>query len=125
MGTPQTVRVGNTIYVAGQLSHVTAPMCQRRLQLRPQPRTYCADSGFTVWMFARRPGQLEPAGEIPGVPRMQDQALACERRSHSSKPMRPRRASPNGTSERSSTRPPLYRASGSLTTSRGSPTAFR
>src|SRR2546426_10507069 len=29
--------------------------------------------------------------------RMQDQALACERRSHSSKPMRPRRASPNGT----------------------------
>src|SRR2546425_3684914 len=53
------------------------------------------------------------------------QALACERRSHSSKPMRPRRASPNGTSERSSTRPPKYRASGSLTTSRGSPTAFR
>src|ERR1700716_1012837 len=57
--------------------------------------------------------------------RMQDQACVCERRSHSSKPMRPRRASPNGTSERSSTRPPKYRASGSLTTSRGSPTAFR
>src|SRR2546426_3153137 len=57
--------------------------------------------------------------------RMQNQALACERRSHSSKPMRPRRASPNGTSERSSTRPPKYRASGSLTTLRGSPTAFR
>src|SRR5919198_2182575 len=38
--------------------------------------------------------------------RMQDQARACERRSHSSKLMRPRRASPNGTSERSSTRPP-------------------
>ena len=38
--------------------------------------------------------------------------------------MRPRRASPNGTSERSSTRPPQYRASGSRTTSRGSPTAF-
>jgi hypothetical protein len=54
-----------------------------------------------------------------------DQAPACERRSHSPKPMRPRRASPNGTSERSSTRPPKYRASGSLTTSRGSPTAFR
>src|SRR6266853_210680 len=52
-------------------------------------------------------------------------APACERRSHSSKPMRPRRASPNGTSERSSTRPPKYRASLSLTTSRGSPTAFR
>jgi hypothetical protein len=33
--------------------------------------------------------------------RMRDQAAACERRSHSSKPMRPRRASPNGTSERS------------------------
>src|SRR5262245_3127144 len=47
------------------------------------------------------------------------------RRSHSSKPMRPRRASPNGTSECSSTRPPKYRASGSLTTSRGSATAFR
>src|SRR5438876_3363031 len=57
--------------------------------------------------------------------RMQDQALACERRSHSSRPMRPRRASPNGTRERSSTRPPKYRASGSLTTSRGSPSAFR
>jgi len=47
-GYAQAVRVGNTTYVAGQLSHVTAPMCQRRLQLRPQPRTYCADSGFTV-----------------------------------------------------------------------------
>src|SRR5262245_22798798 len=46
---------------------------------------------------------------------MQDQAAACERRSHSSKPMWPRRASPSGTSERSSTRPPKYRASGSLT----------
>ncbi len=57
--------------------------------------------------------------------RMRDQAPACERRSHSSKPMRPRRASPNGTSECSSTRPPKYRASRSLTTSRGSPTAFR
>ena len=54
-----------------------------------------------------------------------DQAAACERRSHSTKPMRPRRASPNGTSERSSTRPPKYRASGSLTTVRGSPIAFR
>jgi hypothetical protein len=52
-----------------------------------------------------------------------DRAAACERRSHSSKPMRPRRALPNGTSECSSTRPPQYRASGSLTTSRGSPTA--
>src|SRR5437667_7411726 len=57
--------------------------------------------------------------------RMEDQALACERWSHSSRPMRPRRASPNGTSERSSTRPPKYRDSGSLTTTRGSPTAFR
>src|SRR5262245_54556066 len=47
------------------------------------------------------------------------------RRSHSSNPMRPRRASPNGTRERSSTRLPKYRASGSRTTSRGSPTAFR
>src|SRR5882724_6176975 len=54
-----------------------------------------------------------------------DQATACERRSHSSKPMRPRRTSPNGTSECCSTRPPKYRASGSRTTSRGSPTAFR
>ena len=52
--------------------------------------------------------------------RMRDQAPACERRSHSPNPMRPRRASPNGTSERFSTRPPKYRASGSLTTSRGS-----
>ena len=31
--------------------------------------------------------------------RMRDQAAARERRSHSSRPMRPRRASPNGTSE--------------------------
>jgi hypothetical protein len=34
---------------------------------------------------------------------MRDQAAACERRSHSSKPTRPRRASPNGTSESCST----------------------
>src|SRR6516225_6482134 len=45
--------------------------------------------------------------------RMPVQAPARERRSHSSKPMRPRRASPSGTSERSSTRPPKYRAAGS------------
>ena len=73
---------------------------------------------------ARRARQIARHDPL-GVPRMQDQTLACERRSHSSKPMRPRRASPNGTSERSSTRPPKYRASGSLSTSRGSPTAFR
>ena len=61
----------------------------------------------------------------PVKDQMRDQALARERRSHSSRPMRPRRASPSGTSERSSTRPPQYRASGSRTTSRGSPTALR
>ena len=55
---------------------------------------------------------------------MRDQAFACERRSHSSRPMRPRRTSPSGTSDFSSTPPPKYRASGSLTTSRGSPIAF-
>ena len=54
-----------------------------------------------------------------------DQAPAWERRSHSSKPMRPRRASPNGTSECSWSRLPQYWAAGSFTTSRGSPTAFR
>jgi hypothetical protein len=48
-----------------------------------------------------------------------DQAPACERRNHSSKPMRPRRTSPNGTSERSSTRPPQYRAGASA--ARGNP----
>src|SRR6516165_12092094 len=64
-------------------------------------------------------------GVLSSGPRMRGQAAARERWSHSSKPMRPRRASPNGTSERSSTRPPKYRASGSRTTSRGSPTAFR
>ena len=42
----------------------------------------------------------------PPVAGFRDQAAARERRSHSSKPMWPRRASPNGTSERSSTRPP-------------------
>src|SRR2546426_8134753 len=57
--------------------------------------------------------------------RMRDQAAARERRNHSSKAMRPRRASPNGTSERSSTRPPKYRASGSLTTTPGAPPASR
>src|SRR6185437_7855094 len=57
--------------------------------------------------------------------RRRNQAFAPERRIHSSRPTRPRRASPNGTSECSSTRPPKYRASGSLTTSRRSPTAFR
>ena len=70
-------------------------------------------------------GEFEFPIRSPGVPPMQDQALARERRSHSSKPMRPRRASANGTSECSSTRPPKYRASGSRTTSRGSPTALR
>ena len=40
--------------------------------------------------------------------RMQDQPPAGERRNHSSKPMRPRRASPTGTSECSVTRPPQY-----------------
>src|SRR5258705_1488433 len=69
--------------------------------------------------------EYAPHGAVSFGWRMQDQAFAGERRSHSSKPMRPRRASPNGTRERSSTRPPQYRASGSLTTSRGSPTAFR
>src|SRR5262249_47366839 len=54
-----------------------------------------------------------------------DQAAARERRNHSSRPMRPSRASPSGTSERSSTKLPKYRASASRTTSRGSPTAFR
>src|SRR5215469_4849909 len=47
---------------------------------------------------------------------MRDQAPVCERRSHSSSPIWPRRASRNGTSERSSARPPQYRASGSRTT---------
>src|SRR5580700_3978994 len=54
-----------------------------------------------------------------------DQAAARERRIHSSRPMRPRRASPNGTNECSSTWPPQYPAVGSRTTSRGSATAFR
>jgi uncharacterized protein YbjT (DUF2867 family) len=53
-----------------------------------------------------------------------DQATR-EWRSHWSRPMRPRRASPSGTSELSSTRPPQYRAPASPTTSRGFPTAFR
>ncbi len=62
----------------------------------------------------------------PGGGRAPSVAAGRERRrSHSSTPMWPRRASPKGTSERASTRPPKYRASGSLTTSRGSPTAFR
>ena len=84
-----------------------------------------ADGGgliVIVASFVRRPG---PARDRLGVPPMWDQAAACDWRNHSSKLMRPRRASPNGTSECSSTRPPQYRASGSLTTSRGSPAAFR
>src|SRR5215472_17850988 len=54
-----------------------------------------------------------------------DQAAVRERPSHSSRVMRPSRASPNGTSERSSIRAPKCRASGSRTTLRGSSTAFR
>jgi hypothetical protein len=69
-------------------------------------------------------GGILSHGSLPSVA-IADQAAARERRNHSSKSMRPRRASPNGTSECSSTRPPQYRASGSRTTSRGSPTAFR
>src|SRR5262249_60776834 len=58
--------------------------------------------------------------------RMQDQeALACERRSPSARPTRPRRGSPHGTGERSSTRPPPYRASGARTTVPGAATAVR
>jgi hypothetical protein len=71
------------------------------------------------------PSLPAPARGPNGALSMRDQVFSCERRSHSSRPMRPRRASPSGTSERSSTRPPQYRASGSRTTSRGSPTAFR
>src|SRR5215510_14338323 len=43
---------------------------------------------------------------LPIDERGEDQVLTCELRSHSSKPMWPRRASPIGTSERSSARPP-------------------
>src|SRR5215813_12320863 len=66
-----------------------------------------------------------PHGASLGSGVRQDRAFAGERRSHSSRPIRPRRASPNGTRERSSTRPPQYLAWGSSTTVRGSPTAFR
>src|SRR5262249_4959294 len=41
----------------------------------------------------------ETTDESLGAPPTRDQAAACKWRSHSSKPMRPRRASPNGTSE--------------------------
>jgi hypothetical protein len=107
-----------------------SPSPPASLQLRPQKRTYGGDSGLSVCMCARSAEDLPASSRQRvrslGVPRTQDQAPAGERRrSHSSRPMRPRRASPNGTSERASTRPPKYRASGSLTTSRGSPTAFR
>ena len=71
-------------------------------------------------MRAHRPARFRAFGW-----RVQDQAFVCERRSHSSRPIWPSRASPNGTNERSSTRLPKYRASGSRTTSRGSPTANR
>src|SRR5260370_22980978 len=57
--------------------------------------------------------------------RMQDQPPAGERRSHSSKPVRPRRASPTCTSECSVTRPPQYCASGLRTTSLRYPTPFK
>src|SRR4030088_2481603 len=53
-----------------------------------------------------------------------DQAPAPERRRHSSKPRRPRRASPNGTSERSSTRRRRYGSWRSLPRSPGPPPSF-
>ncbi len=117
---------------------------KRRVSQRPQPIPRAtstpirsSSAGMTCFpLFARQDAHTaqdgmpsedgtNSVGQRNHVPLSADQAADRERRDHSSKPMRPRRASPNGTSERSSTRPPKYRASGSHTTSRGSPTAFR
>ena len=98
---------------AGPVQHFAQPISRG---------TYCGRRHLTNgYRCAPIPRAALPSSGWP----LADQAAARELRNHSSKPMRPRRASPNGTSERSSTRPPQYRASGSLTTSRGSPAAFR
>jgi hypothetical protein len=83
----------------------------RRLVLADQVTLAFFDFGASARTFPNggwRQQRTEDAfhGALPRVWRMRDQAAACERRNHSSKPMRPRRASPNGTSENSSTRPP-------------------
>src|SRR5262245_53425155 len=98
--------------------------CRRHRHLfRASPETPGCNAPLGPVAMSRTDGvSVGTVGQDPGMP---DQARACERRSHASRPMRPRRASPNGTSERSSTRPPQYRAPGSRTTARGSPTAVR
>ena len=87
---------------------------QRQLQITFDPETEGGNGPYNVTSF-----------QLSSRPADAGQAAARERRNHSSNPMRPSRASPNGTSERSSTKPPKYRASGSRSTWRGSPTAFR
>src|SRR5262250_2456240 len=66
-----------------------SPSPPASLQLRPQKRTYCGDSGLSVCMFARSAEDLPASSRQRvrslGVPQTQDQALAGERRSHSSR----------------------------------------
>ena len=80
---------------------------------RTAARSRCARANTRSTRAASGTRRISPATPRPcssrpawdGAPSRADQARACERH-HSSKPIRPRRASPNGTSERSSTRPP-------------------
>lgn len=91
----------------------------------------CAPSSSTSNTAApiRREAQRTPLElarpSVQGALDGNTQAFVRACRSHSSRLMRPRRASPNGTRECCSTRPPKYRASGSRTTARPSPVAFR
>src|SRR5439155_5612290 len=140
MSQPQACALPPPSSRAIQLRLIVAEHDDRdRVKVYAQTCLYVLDAGTgTVGAFrinddgsltAITGGGSLPAGRsaqgLAGIGSSKNQALACERRSHSAKPMPPRRALPNGTSERSSTRPPKYRASGSLTTVRGSPTAFR
>ena len=89
-------------------------------EMTPMARSFYADSkrvsivklgyaqryaGYREGLRALAAARRDAAARIPFAPQP-DHAAVRLRRSHSSRLIRPRRASPIGTSERSSTRPP-------------------
>jgi hypothetical protein len=83
---------------------------QIRLRNRPYDIPTCAGSvRRSAWYRVSARAASRSMMALYSASRMRDQAAARGRRSHALKSMRPRRASPNGTSERSSTGPPGIR----------------